>query len=157
MANYRNLNSDGFPGGPVVKTSLASAGDERDVGLIPGSARYPGGGHGNRLQYSCLENPMDRRAWWATVHGVAMSRTRLKLVKPLSLHAYRVMCRISMRTDRLESWDWRVEQRAATAPCPLYAVWNVFLIFWFVPLPILFPLVTISVVSASVTQFLFCK
>ena len=49
----------------------------RDTGSIPGSGRSPGGGHGNPLQYSCLENPMDREAWWATVHGVAKSRTQL--------------------------------------------------------------------------------
>ena len=46
-------------------------------GSIPGSGRSPGGGHGNPLQYSCLENPMDRGAWWATVHGVTKSQTRL--------------------------------------------------------------------------------
>ena len=61
----------------VVKITPARAGDVRDVGSIPGSGRSPGGGHGNPLQYSCLENPMDRGAWWATVHGVAKSRTRL--------------------------------------------------------------------------------
>ena len=49
----------------------------RDLGSVPGSGRSPGGGHGNLLQYSCLENPMDRGAWRATVHGVAESRTRL--------------------------------------------------------------------------------
>ena len=54
----------------VVKKLLANAGDIRDTGLIPGSGRTPGGRHGNPLQYSCLENPMDREAWWATVHGV---------------------------------------------------------------------------------------
>ena len=48
-----------------------------DLGLIPGSGRSPGEGNGNSLQYSCLENPMDQRAWWATVHGVTKSRTRL--------------------------------------------------------------------------------
>ena len=48
-----------------------------DQGLIPGLGRSPGGGHGNPLQYSCLENPMDRGAWWATVHGVMKSHTRL--------------------------------------------------------------------------------
>ena len=58
----------GFPGGAVVKNLPAKAGDTRDVGLIPGSGRSPGEGHGNRLQYSCLENPMDRGAWRATVH-----------------------------------------------------------------------------------------
>ena len=55
----------------VVKDPLAKAGDIRDVCSIPGSGRSPGGGHGNPLQPSCLEIPMDRRAWWATVHGVA--------------------------------------------------------------------------------------
>ena len=54
----------------VVKNSPADAGDLRDLGAIPVWGRSPGGGHGNPLQYSCLENPMDRGAWWATVHGV---------------------------------------------------------------------------------------
>ena len=61
-----------------MKNPPANAGHIRDVGSIPGSARSPGGGHGNPLQYSCLENPMDREAWWATVHGVAKSQTSLK-------------------------------------------------------------------------------
>ena len=55
----------------MVKNLLANAGDIRDMGSILGSGRSPGGGHGNPLQYSCLENPMDRGAWWSTVHGVA--------------------------------------------------------------------------------------
>ena len=63
-----------FPHSSVGKESACNAGD---LGLIPGSGRSPGGGHGNPLQYSCLENPMDRGAWLATVHGVAESRTRL--------------------------------------------------------------------------------
>ena len=54
----------------VVKNLPANAGDVRDLDSIPGSARSPGGGHGNPLQYSCLENPMDRGDWWATVHGI---------------------------------------------------------------------------------------
>ena len=58
----------GFPGGSVVKNTPANVGD---MGLIPGSGRSPEGGTGNPLQYSCLENAMDRGAWWATVHGVA--------------------------------------------------------------------------------------
>ena len=58
----------------VVKNLPASEGDPRDMGSIPGWGRSPGGGHGNSLQYSCLENPMDREAWWATVHGVAKSQ-----------------------------------------------------------------------------------
>ena len=54
----------------MVKNWPVNAGGVRDSGLIPGSGRSPGGGHGNPLQHSCLENPMDRGAWWATVHGV---------------------------------------------------------------------------------------
>ena len=64
----------GFPGGSDAKESACNAGDP---GSIPGWGRSPGGGHGNPLQYSCLENPMDRGAWRATVHGVAESRARL--------------------------------------------------------------------------------
>ena len=59
----------------MVKNSPANAGDVRDTGSIPGSGRFPGGGHGNPLQYSCLENPMDRGAWWAMVHRVAKCQT----------------------------------------------------------------------------------
>ena len=61
----------------VVKNPPANAGDTRDAGLIPGSGRSPGGGHGNPLQYSCLENPMDREAWWATVHSVGKNQAQL--------------------------------------------------------------------------------
>ena len=53
----------------MVKNLPAKAGELRDAGSIPGSGRSPGGGNSNPLQYSCLENPMDRGAWWATVHG----------------------------------------------------------------------------------------
>ena len=59
----------------VEKNPPANAGDIRDMGSIPGSGRSPGGGHGNPLQYSCLENPMDRRAWRSTVHRVAKNQT----------------------------------------------------------------------------------
>ena len=62
----------GFPGGLDGKESACSVGD---LGSIPGLGRSPGGGHGNSLQYSCLENSMDRRAWQTTVHGVAKSWT----------------------------------------------------------------------------------
>ena len=61
----------GFPGGSRGKESACNAGNP---GSIPGPGRPPGEGHGNPLQYSCLQNPMDRGAWWATVHGVAKSR-----------------------------------------------------------------------------------
>ena len=61
----------------VVKNPPANAEDTRDEGSIPGLGRSPGEGNGSPLQYSCLENSMDRRAWWATVHGATKSRTRL--------------------------------------------------------------------------------
>ena len=66
------MSTLGFPGGSEVKASACNAGDP---GSIPGMGRSPGEGNGDPLQYSCLENPMDRGAWWATVHGVTKSRT----------------------------------------------------------------------------------
>ena len=61
----------------MVKNPTAKAGDTRDEDLIPESERFPGEGRGNPLQYSCLTNPMDRGAWWATVQGVTKSWTQL--------------------------------------------------------------------------------
>jgi len=66
--------SEDFPHSSVGKESACNAGD---LGSILGSGRSPGGGNGNPLQYSCLENSMDRGAWWATVHGVAKSQMQL--------------------------------------------------------------------------------
>ena len=83
----------GFSGGSDDKESTRNAGDwgsipgsgrspggghgnPGDWSSIPESGRSPGGGHGNPVQYSCLENPMDRKAWWATVHGVANNQTQ---------------------------------------------------------------------------------
>ena len=65
----------GLPWWFSIKESTCNAGVAGNTGLIPGSGRSPGGGHGNSLQYCCLENPMDRGAWWATVHRVAESYT----------------------------------------------------------------------------------
>ena len=62
----------------VIKISPANAGDIRDMTSVPGLGRSPGAGHGKPFQYSCLENPMDRGAWWATVHRVSNSQTGLK-------------------------------------------------------------------------------
>ena len=67
-------NTLGFPGSSVGKESACSVGDP---GSIPGLGRSPGEGNGNPLRYPCLENLMDRGAWWAAVHGVAKSRVRL--------------------------------------------------------------------------------
>ena len=58
----------------MVRNPPANAGDAGDMGSIPGLGRSPGGGNGNRLQYSCLENSMDRGAWWAAVHGITKSQ-----------------------------------------------------------------------------------
>ena len=72
-----------FPSGSVGKDCDFHAGEAGDMSLTPGSGRSPEGGHGNPLHYSCLENPMERGAWWATVHQVTKSQTQLKL---LSMH-----------------------------------------------------------------------
>ena len=69
----------------MVRSVSVDTGDIRDSGLIPGSRRSPGGGHGNPLQYSCLENLMNRGAWQATVHRVAESQTQLER---LSTHIF---------------------------------------------------------------------
>ena len=78
----------------MVKNLPANSGDARDMGSIPGSRRSPGVGNGNLLQYSRLENPMDRGAWRDTVHGVAQSRTRLKRLSTSS----------SILTEGLPRW-----------------------------------------------------
>ena len=65
----------GFPEGSVVKNPPANEGDARDLGSILGSGRFSGVRNGNPLQYSCLENSMDGRDWWATVHGTAATWT----------------------------------------------------------------------------------
>ena len=80
--------------GKVIKNTPANAGDIRDAGSIPASRRSPGGGHGNPLQYSCLENPMDKGTWWVTVHGV-LSQTQLKWI---SMQAH--------TPPLLKSWIW---------------------------------------------------
>ena len=75
----------------VVKNPPASAGDVKDAGSIPGLGRSPGGGSGNPLQYSSLENPMDRGAWWAIIHRVAKSQTQLKRLSPHAKLLYNVV------------------------------------------------------------------
>ena len=72
-----NNDIEGFPGGAVVKNLPPNAGDTREAGSIPGLGRSPSVGNGNPLQYSCLENSKDRGVSWATLHGVAKSRTQL--------------------------------------------------------------------------------
>ena len=71
------LSKDGVPWWLSSKESTCSVGDTGNMGSMPGSGRSPGWGNGNALQYSCLENPKDRGAWWPTVHGVTKSQTQL--------------------------------------------------------------------------------
>jgi len=79
-----------FPGGTRGKEPAANAGDIRDTGLISGSGRSPGGGMAT--QYSCLENPMDRGNWWATVHRITKSRTQLKQLSKHRKRGSRYIC-----------------------------------------------------------------
>ena len=83
----------------VVKKPPANAGDIRDVGLIPGSGRCPGGGHGNPLQSSCLENPVDRGTWLLMVHRVAKSQIWTWL-KQLSMHACILVLLITAQNEK---------------------------------------------------------
>ena len=74
LSNMAERSGISFLGSSAGKELTCNAGD---LGLIPGLGRSPGGGYGNPLQYSCLENPMDRGAWQATVHGIAKNQTRM--------------------------------------------------------------------------------
>ena len=124
------------PGGSVVKNSPTNAAG--DMGLIPGSGRFPGVGNGNPLQYSCLENSMDREAWWATVYEVAKSQTQL------STHActhgyhrgliFRVMLCFppedsggSFRTGETLG-SWFLEKWVFSSGCPTTSWGDIFLI-----------------------------
>ena len=81
---WLTLDDSPFLDGSIGKESTCSAEDTGDTALIPRSGRPPGGGHSKPLQYSCLENTMDRGAWWATVHRVTKSRTQLKWLSTLT-------------------------------------------------------------------------
>ena len=82
----------------MVKNPPANAGDIRDTGSIPGLGRSTGGGHGNPLQYCCLENPMDRGAWWAMFHRVTKSWTQLKRLSMLSMQCVYVNAAKSLQS-----------------------------------------------------------
>ena len=84
-----------FSGGSVVKNQPADAGDAGDMDLIPKLGWYPGVGNGNQLQCSCLENPMDSGAWWATVHGVAKGQTWLSLC-PRTTCRFQILTKTSL-------------------------------------------------------------
>ena len=80
----------------VVWDPPATAEDRRDASSIPGSRRSPGGGHGNPLQYSCLENSTDRGAWWATVHGVTKNQAQLK-----QLSTHKCVCQSNSSVNKM--------------------------------------------------------
>ena len=121
---YRNvqtyLTDWASQGALGIKNLPANAGDVRDTDSIPGSGRSPGGGHGNMLQYPCLENPMDRGAWRATVHRVAKSWIRLKWLteKAMAPHPSTLAWKIPWTEEpgRLQSMgSRRVRQVCATS------------------------------------------
>ena len=95
----------GFPGGSEGKASACSAGD---LGLIPGLRRSPGEGYGNPLQYSCLENPMDGRAWQATVHGNAKSQTRLSNFTFFSIRVFSNESALHIRWPKYWSFSFNI-------------------------------------------------
>ena len=96
-------SEEGFPGRTVVKNPPANAGDVRDVGLILGLGRSPGVGNGTPVQYSCLENRIDRGAWRTTVHGAAKSQTWLSMRLCAHAHAH---TRAHTHTE-----EWRLSGR----------------------------------------------
>ena len=90
----------GFSGGSVVKNLPANTGDTGDLGSIPALGRSPGEGNGNPLQYSCLENPVNRGAWWATVHRVSKSQTLSQFLGRL----------INPESPRRREWSGALEE-----------------------------------------------
>ena len=100
----------------MVKNPPANAGDVRDAGSISGSGRVPGEGHGNSLQYSCLENPMDREAWWATVHGVAGSWLRLSDFT-FTFHFHALEKEMATHSNVLA---WRIPRTGSLVGCCLW-------------------------------------
>ena len=94
----------GYPGGSDGKESVCNVGD---LGSIPGLERSPGGGHGNPLQYSCLENPMDRGAWGATAHGVSKSHSVMSMTERLSIAQHSTNCQVTFIATEVESPAWK--------------------------------------------------
>ena len=93
------MHAGAFPGGSVVKNAADNA---SHAGLIPGLGRSPGGGNGNPLQYSCLENPMDRGAWWATYSP--WGRQELDMTERLSTHSG---CRATREARKRGTWPFK--------------------------------------------------
>ena len=98
------LEVRGFPGGSVVKNPPTNERDLGDMGSVPGLGRYPGEGNGDPLQYPCLGSPMERGAWWATIHGLQSDMTE------------------HMLTHRLDRTDWSCWRTVRRVQCPLKRV-----------------------------------
>ena len=101
---------------PVLEILPANAEDTRDAGLIPGSGRAPGGGHGNPLQYSCLKNPMSRESWRATVHRVAKSRTWLKWLSTQALNCVNILLVGPLLSNQINSTKAKVRKLYTSYP-----------------------------------------
>ena len=93
-----HIQDEGFPGGASGKEPACQCRRRKKNGSFPGWGRSPGGGHGNPLQYSCLEDPMGRGAWWATFHGVTKSQTQLR---KKHLH---VLCSYTNYASQTSNW-----------------------------------------------------
>ena len=102
LVELRHRSPQDFPGSSVVKNPPAKAGGIRDMGSVAGSGRSPGGGDGSSLQYSGLENPMDRGVWQATVHRVAQSWTQQKRLRT---HVLKVSSRVPGLPGGLEALE----------------------------------------------------
>ena len=106
---------------PVAQTVKASAYNAGDPGSIPGSGRSSGEGNGSPLQCSCLENPMGGGAWWATVHGVTKSRTRLSDFTNLTLTGKKSDCQgRTHKRCRFDPWVGKISWRRTWQPTPVF-------------------------------------
>ena len=115
----------------VVKNLPANAGNARDTSLIPGLGRSLGEGNGNPLKYPCLENSMDRRTWWATVHRVVKSLTCLK---QLSMHIVDLQCCVSFKCTA----QWFTHTHIYVCVCVCVCVY-IYIYIYIIPFRILFP------------------
>ena len=105
----------------VVKNPTANAGDIGDLGPIPALGRSPGEENGNPLQYSCLENPVDRGAWWATVHRVTKSRTRLKRFSTTQhIYIYTYIFNLDSVLDTKDSVENKIDMVPVSMACIEY-------------------------------------
>ena len=116
-----STHNQGFPGGSEVKASAHNAGD---LGSIPGLGISPGEGNGNPLQYSCLENPMDARAWWTTVHRVTKSQTQLSDFTFHSTHKWALYPTGEGTLEVLRSYEIKLSFESSQSDSQESSVWK---------------------------------